>query len=201
MTFNVAMLKQMRAEGLDFDAAIRVLEAGEKKADNTNSERQARYRANRKAAKDSNAVTVTPVTPPNDIDILTPHEVEKTEPKGSSKSLVQEEKRKAVGSCLQTAFVIPDDIPAEPWAAWVEMRIRMRKKPTPHACSLAVAELRRLRDEEGWPPGDVLNHCTMNSYQGIFPPKRGRNERSDRDPTTVALERLIGNVGTHARTG
>jgi 5-methylcytosine-specific restriction endonuclease McrA len=47
VSFNVAMLKQMRAEGLDFDAAIRVLEAGEKRADNTNAERQARYRERR----------------------------------------------------------------------------------------------------------------------------------------------------------
>jgi len=68
VSFNVAMLKQMQAEGLDLDACIRVLEAGEKKRDKTNAKRQARHRA-RKA---SNAVTVTPVTPPNENDNLTP---------------------------------------------------------------------------------------------------------------------------------
>ena len=70
MSFNAAMLKQMQAEGLDLDACIRVLEAAERKADPTNTARQARHRAKRKA--ESNAVTVTGVTPPNDIDILTP---------------------------------------------------------------------------------------------------------------------------------
>jgi len=157
VSFNVAMLKQMQAEGLDLDACIRVLEAGEKKRDKTNAKRQARHRA-RKA---SNAVTVTPVTPPNEEEYLTPPCVEKPEPKGSVKK-----------------FVRPSDIPAEPWDAWIEMRRRIRKNPTDHAKSLAVAELRRLRDEEGWPPGEVLNHCTMNSYQGIYPPKAARNDNS-----------------------
>lgn len=124
----------------------------------------------------------------------------KTEPKGSSKCRV--ERTKAVASCLQIAFSVPDDIPIEAWEAWIEMRKRLRKSPTNHAKTLAIAELRRLRDEEGWPPGDVLNHCTMNSYQGIYPPKkRDRYERTDRDPTTVAVERFLGNVGTNARTG
>jgi hypothetical protein len=70
MSFNSAMLEQMQAEGLDLAACIRVLRAAERKSDPTNAQRQARFRANRKA--ESNAVTVTPVTPPNDIDILTP---------------------------------------------------------------------------------------------------------------------------------
>jgi hypothetical protein len=72
VSFNAAMLKQMQEEGLDLSACIRVLEAAERKADPTNAQRQARHRAKRKAKAESNAVTVTPVTPPNDIDILTP---------------------------------------------------------------------------------------------------------------------------------
>lgn len=68
MALNSAMLEQMKAEGLDLDACIRILKAGEKKADPTNAERQARYRAKRK----DNAVTVTP-SAPNDI-ILNPCE-------------------------------------------------------------------------------------------------------------------------------
>jgi hypothetical protein len=72
MSFNVAMLKAMQAEGLSFDAAIRILEAGEKKDDPTNAARQARHREKKKA--ESNGVTVTGVTvSPND-SILTPSE-------------------------------------------------------------------------------------------------------------------------------
>lgn len=70
MSFNAAILRAMQAEGLDLGACIRILEAGESKTDHTNAERQARHRAKK---AESNAVTVTPVTPlPNDIDILTP---------------------------------------------------------------------------------------------------------------------------------
>lgn len=79
MSFNVAILEQMKAEGLDFDAAIRVLKAGEGKSDPTNAERQKRYRAKRK----SNGVTVTRDAP-NDI-ILNP-----CEPIGSNEPIPPE---------------------------------------------------------------------------------------------------------------
>lgn len=63
MSFNVAMLKQMRDEGMSLDACIRVLEAGEKRADPTAAERKRRQRA-----KSQRDVTRDP---PND-NILTP---------------------------------------------------------------------------------------------------------------------------------
>ena len=145
MSYNVAILKAMQAEGLDLDACIRVLEAGEKKADPTAAERKRRQRA--KSRRDVTR------DPPNDIDNLTPG-VE------------------ANASPPKMGFVLPADIPAEPWGGFEEMRKRIRKPMTDKARSLAVSELRRLRDEEGWPPGTVLNHCTMNSYQGIYPPPK-----------------------------
>lgn len=70
MSVNSAMLEAMKAEGLDLDACIRIIKAGERRADPTNAERQARHRAKKKA--ESNGVTVTRDTPPNDRDILTP---------------------------------------------------------------------------------------------------------------------------------
>jgi hypothetical protein len=69
VSFNVAMLKQMQAEGLDFDAAIRVLEAGERRSDPTAVDRQRKCRAKK---ANGHAVTVTRDSPPNDRDILTP---------------------------------------------------------------------------------------------------------------------------------
>ncbi len=72
MSFNAAILKAMRAEGLDLDACIRVLEAGERRPDNTNAIRQARHRAKAKG----NGVTVTRDPAPNERDNLTPtHEI------------------------------------------------------------------------------------------------------------------------------
>jgi hypothetical protein len=64
------MLEAMKAEGLDLDACIRILRAAEKKADPTNAVRQARHREKKKG--ESNGVTVTRDTPPNEEYILTP---------------------------------------------------------------------------------------------------------------------------------
>lgn len=51
MSFNVAMLKQMRAEGLSLDACIRVLEAGETEPSSA-AVRQKRYRDNKRNERD-----------------------------------------------------------------------------------------------------------------------------------------------------
>lgn len=71
-------------------------------------------------------------------------------------------------------FELPERIPAEPWREFVAMRRRIGKPLTPHAMNLAVIELDKLA-ADGWPPGDVLNNSTLNSYQGLFPPKDRRN--------------------------
>jgi hypothetical protein len=166
----LALIEALEAEGMPAEAIIRVLKGAGKRRDGTNAERQARHRERKR-----NGVTVTRDPAPNERDILTPTRETKTEPKGSSKSRIEEEKRDAIGSCLKAAFVLPADIPSDPWLGFEDMRKRIRKPLTDIARSLAITELRRLRDEEGWPPGDVLNHCTMNSYQGIYPPPRKRN--------------------------
>ena len=70
MSVNAAMLEAMKAEGLDLDACIRIIKAGEKKADPTNAARQARHREKKK----SNGVTVTGVTVSPNEYILTPSE-------------------------------------------------------------------------------------------------------------------------------
>lgn len=176
MNLSAAALRVMLAKGLTLGDVADIAEANEKRSDPTNALRQARHRAKVKAEGERNGVTVTGVTPPNDIDILIPQISKKSEPKGSSK---------------KDPFVLPEDIPAEPWDGWVEMRKGIGKSPGPRACALAVSELRRLRDDEGWPPGVVLNHCTMNSYQGIFPPKRGQSNERSSNPTAEAAGRIL----------
>ena len=72
MSFNAAALKVMADKGLSIADVIEIAEAMEKKADRTAAARQARHRARRKKAVDSNAVTVTRDGFPNEEDILTP---------------------------------------------------------------------------------------------------------------------------------
>jgi len=74
-------------------------------------------------------------------------------------------------------FELPERIPAAPWRAFVEMRKRIGKPMSDYAMGLAVAKLDKLASD-GWPPGEVLNNSTLNSYQGLFPPKGDRNERN-----------------------
>ena len=68
------------------------------------------------------------------------------------------------------AFVLPDDMPAEAWSSFEQMRKATRKPLTDDARYLAVGRLRTLR-KQGHDPTAVLNHSTLNNYQGLFPPK------------------------------
>lgn len=94
----------------------------------------------------------------------------------------------AIATCrairrIKPPFALPSHIPAEPWADFVAMRQRIRKPMTDRAKELAVIELDKLA-ADGWPPGDVLNNSTMNSYQGLVPPK-GRNNGQPRQNRTA----------------
>lgn len=100
----------------------------------------------------------TPPTPPKEIN----------PPSGDKSPSGKPRARKA------DDFELPERIPAEPWEQFVAMRKRIGKPMTAHAMTLAVNKLDELADA-GWPPGDVLNNSTLNSYQGLFPPKDHRN--------------------------
>lgn len=63
---------------------------------------------------------------------------------------------------------LPDWIPAEAWAGYVEMR-KAIKKPlkTDRAINLAINTLERLR-ADGNDPGAVLDQSTLHGWQGLF---------------------------------
>jgi hypothetical protein len=170
MSFNVAMLKQMQAEGLDFDAAIRVLEAGEKKADPTNAVRQARYRAKAKEGKESNAVTVTPVTPPNDIDILTPREV--SEPSGSSPQ--------------PRPWALPIGVSLQVWTDLMTNRKRKRLPNTPTAWVKFQTDLAEIAAQTGIPPPKVIEMCVAKGWGAIYDPTEdhGNGQRTSANRTS-----------------
>lgn len=70
-------------------------------------------------------------------------------------------KRAAVG------FELPEWVPAEQWANFLEMRKRIGHPITEPGKTLAVAELKKLADA-GHPPGAVLDQSTLNSWRGLF---------------------------------
>lgn len=85
---------------------------------------------------------------------------------------------RARGGKSKPKFDLPDDIPADEWGAYVEMRNRIKKPMTDHAKELAVKELRKLA-AQGHDPPDVLNQSTLNSWQGLFALKDQRNGRTN----------------------
>ena len=62
---------------------------------------------------------------------------------------------------------LPDWIPAEAWAGYVEMRKKIKKPMTDRAVTLAINTLDKLR-AEGNDPGAVLDQSTLNAWQGVF---------------------------------
>ncbi len=89
-------------------------------------------------------------------------------------------------------FVLPDSIPAEAWADFLEMRKAKRASPTAKAKQLLVAKLLRLADA-GHPPGDVLNQSTEHNWTGIFELKGQTNAGRSR-PMGGAGQPLRGNA-------
>jgi hypothetical protein len=164
MSCNSAMLEQMQAEGLGLDAIIRIVKASEKKADPTNAERQARHRAKRKEGN-GNAVTVTPVTPPNDIDILTPREV--SEPEGSSPQ--------------SRPWALPAGVSLQVWTDLLSNRKRKRLGNTPTAWKSFNDDLARVSAQTGIPPPQLIEQCTAKGWGAIYDPRGNDNgKRTDR---------------------
>lgn len=75
---------------------------------------------------------------------------------------------------VESEFVLPPDIPADPWASFVAMRRAIRKPiKTVGGANGTIRELRKLA-EDGFPPGEVLKQSAAFEYQGVFPLKTGR---------------------------
>lgn len=187
----VAVLAGLEAIGRIRDSAV--VKWGDRQfSSDRSAERQKRYRdKKREDVAGSDNHDVGDSAPPSHPASVTSPSRHGDAPETELETETKREKRAAIASCLQVAFVLPDDIPREPWEAFERMRKKMRKPMSDDARHLAVARLRKLRDEDGWPPGDTLNHCTMNSYQGIYPPPKDRkHERSD-NPLGDAVSRIL----------
>lgn len=66
--------------------------------------------------------------------------------------------------------LIPDWIPAEQWAGYVEMRRKIRAPLTPRAIKLTIDKLVAMR-ADGEDVGAVLDQSIQQSYRGVFPVK------------------------------
>lgn len=76
------------------------------------------------------------------------------------------------------AFVLPDWIPPETWAAYLKTRQGKRAKNEPHALGLIVADLEKFR-AKGHDPLTVLNNSIKGGWAGVFEPKGAPQNEAD----------------------
>ena len=69
-----------------------------------------------------------------------------------------------------TGFVLPDWIPADAWAAFMETRKTKKAKSTDYALSLIVKDLERF-NAAGHDPVAILNNSIKAGWSDVYPPK------------------------------
>jgi hypothetical protein len=170
---NAAAIEMLISKGLSATDILDVARALEKKTDGTNAERQARFRAARKPRK-SNAVTVTPVTPPND-NTLTPVEVSETNVSSPQ------------------PWTRPVAVPAQVWSDLLENRKRKRLPNTATAWKQFQNDVVKVAAQTGIPPPELIERCTAKGWGAIYDPREdgnGRNKQSSGGLSSTARAAL-----------
>ena len=90
------------------------------------------------------------------------------------------------------AWVCPVGVPSQVWVDLLANRKRKRHANTATAWRRFQNDLSRVSAQTGIPPPKLIEHAAAHGWAGIYEPGNYGNERSDRDPTTAALERLLG---------
>ncbi len=111
------------------------------------AKRVASYRANSSGADTSNDANVTP-------------------------PLAREEKKREEKKEYKAQAPLPDWLPQEPWAGYVEMRKRIRKPMTARAEKLVLNSLSAMH-ERGISVAAALDNSTKSNWVDVYEPKPG----------------------------
>lgn len=141
MGINAATLRLLAAKGLSMEDIIEVAESLEKKADPTNAQRQARYRAKRK----NNTVTVTGVSPP----------IEDHTPLVSSNDETAQPRKSKSGK--------PDEVSDPVWRDFTAHR-KAQKAPVSET---VISGIRREADRAGWTLDAALAETVARGWRGF----------------------------------
>ena len=91
----------------------------------------------------------------------------------------EEKKEQKQAPATPSALVeVPDWVPADAWAGFVENRKKIRHPLTSRAAKLVLAELVRLK-ASGHPPGAVLDQSTRNGWRDVFELRAGQASGND----------------------
>lgn len=130
------------------------------KEDNS-AERAKAWREAKKAEKEQQQ------TPPNET------ERQRTQDKDTDKKREEEKKSKPA----QPSVALPDWVPADSWAGYLEMRKKKRKEPTAYALELVLADLTKFRDA-GHDVKAILDASTKNGWTDVYAPKAEQQARA-----------------------
>lgn len=93
---------------------------------------------------------------------------------------------------------LPDFIPSEAWAAYLEMRKSIKKPPTEYAVKLIFKRLAAMK-QAGQNIGAVLEQSIINNWTDVYPVKRQSGTIADR--AKDFMDKLTGkNKGDDDRT-
>lgn len=102
-------------------------------------------------------------------------------------------------------FVLPDWIPPEVWAAFMEVRKKRRAADTAYALNLIVKDLAKWR-ELGHDPTEILNKSIKSSWSDVYEPKENANgnraeKRTSHDKFFNAAASYINDLGGSSEGG
>jgi hypothetical protein len=93
--------------------------------------------------------------------------------KTSPEKRIEEKRRNKEDSATEVAL-LPDWIPLEAWAAFLEMRRKIKKPPTEHAINLLIAKLDRFR-QQGQDIQAILEKSITSGWQDVFELKENKS--------------------------
>lgn len=89
-----------------------------------------------------------------------------------------EKRREETETERLAAFVLPDWIPGETWAAYLKTRSGKKAKNEPHALGLIVADLETFRSK-GYDAKTVLDNSIKGGWAGVFEPKSAPSSKQE----------------------
>lgn len=93
-------------------------------------------------------------------------------------SVVADEKREAIGACLQIAWPCPEGVDPAHWRDFKRNRKTRRLTNSETAYLGQLRELERLSDDE-WPPGRLVQYAAEKGWGSINDPREQLHGRSD----------------------
>lgn len=93
------------------------------------------------------------------------------------------------------SWKLPVGVSPQVWADFLANRKRKRLSNTETAWKAFNDDLSRVSAQTGIPPPKLIEICSARGWGGIYEPnKDNRHERTHADPTTEALNRILGSA-------